>query len=421
MNKKRFVLLMALFHGSWVSATTLEEAWQAARLHSAQYRSADYARLAAQEIPQQTRAQLLPQLSASAEHRRFSEDRGAYSQDLRIQVNQPLLDRPRWQAHEEAQLSAEQANSEFNYQDSQLRLNVSKAYLAILSSREKLKAVAAEQLAYRQQIERAKALFESGEATILDTYEAEASLDEAIAKELRFKTEKILAENQYRDLTGLSPEWIQDIGAKTLPDFTFGTQENEWIDKALNQNSALKVQSLLVDKSQRALDRAEAEYWPQLNLTAGYQDSRSYRYGSKQQHDGAYIGLSFTIPIYSGGDTDSKIRQNKALLARQQTIFEGERDQLRLQIKQAWAILQGQKAQIQAQEQLLKSQMAKLDATRLGRSYGIRHSMDEIQAAQAYAEAQEKLATARYAYLEAWLTLLHLSGELVKVSHLTIY
>ncbi|MDO4436152.1 MAG: TolC family protein [Cardiobacteriaceae bacterium] len=418
MNKNSFILGGILLHHAIAYSSTLEESWQAARLHSAQYRSAYYSYLAAQEISEQTKSQLRPQLAISTEHKRFSHDYGAYSQDWKIEAHQPLFNRPHWLTHETAQLSVQQADYEFKHQDSELLLNVSKAYLNVLLSHDKLKTNLAEQISYRQQIEQAKALFHSGEATILDTYEAEAGLDESIAKSLHLQTEKILAENQYRDLTGLSPQQITPITQQSLPDFTTGTHEQEWIDKALKNNASLQAQWLLVEKSLRDIEIAESEHLPQLNLTAGYQDNRHHQHGLKQHHHGAYIGLHFSIPIYSGGHTDSRIKQSKALWEKQQSIFEHEQNHIRLQVKQTWATLQGQKAQIQAQEKLLKSQIVKLEATRLGKHYGIRHSIDEIHAEQSYAEAQEKLASARYAYLEAWFTLLHLSGELTKLPNL---
>lgn len=410
-----FIALMS----AQLNAANLNQSWLAARQHSATHQAASFARLAAQELPVQAKAQLLPQIEASAQYQHFSLDK-AHSQNLRVQLSQPLFNRPRWEQYETAQISAQQAESEFQAQDSQLLLNVGKAYLAILVAEEKLHAIYAEQSAYEQQIQQAQALFSSGQATILDTYEAQAGLDAAKAKALQLKTEQLLAQNQFADLTGLDPQDIQHITTQKLPDFTLGTTETDWIEKALKHNAALKTQQLIVEKSLHDVKTAQAQHLPQLNLNIGYQDKRDYLQGRTERDHGAYIGISFTIPIFSGGETSSRIRQQEAIEAQQKATLESQTNDIRLATKQAWANLKGQQAQIQAQEQLLNSNAAKLKATRLGRTYGIRHSMDEIQAEQAYAEAQEKLASARYGYIEAWLTLLHISGELVKLPDMQI-
>ena len=85
---------------------------------------------------------------------------------------------------------------------------------------------------------------------------------------------------------------------------------------------------------------------------------------------------------------------------------------MRLQVRQAYATLRGQQAQIKAQEQLLATSDAKLESIRLGRQVGVRNNMDEIKAEQEKAQAEEQLAEARYGHIEAYLQLLHLAGKL---------
>ena len=94
MNKNSFIFGVILLYHAIAYSSTLEESWQAERLHSAQYRSAYYSYLAAQEISKQTKSQLRPQLAISTEHKRFSHDHRAYNQDWKIEAHQPLFNRP---------------------------------------------------------------------------------------------------------------------------------------------------------------------------------------------------------------------------------------------------------------------------------------------------------------------------------------
>ena len=53
-----------------------------------------------------------------------------------------------------------------------------------------------------------------------------------------------------------------------------------------------------------------------------------------------------------------------------------------------------------------------LEATRLGRKVGVRTNLEEIQAQQNQADAQQKLAEARYNNINAYIQLLQNSGIL---------
>jgi len=85
-------------------------------------------------------------------------------------------------------------------------------------------------------------------------------------------------------------------------------------------------------------------------------------------------------------------------------------------VRQTLATIHGEQAQIAAQQQLLHTNTAKLESTRLGREVGVRNTIDEIKAEQEKAQAKEQLAEAKYRYIAACLQLLHLSGELTQDS-----
>ena len=169
-------LLLALPISLPAHAYDLNEAWAAARIHSSQYDAARHARNAAQEPQTQAKARLLPQVSANANYSDRAQD--AYdkyqSHGWDVQISQPLYDRARWDAWRAEQITARLGDSQLDSTTSELLLDVGKACLETLTARDKLTAVAAEKNAYQLQISQAKALFQSGEATIIDTYKAQA-------------------------------------------------------------------------------------------------------------------------------------------------------------------------------------------------------------------------------------------------------
>lgn len=419
----RIIPALFIYTSLTASAFDLNEAWTAARYHSAEYDAARHARDAAQEPQHQAKARLLPQVSANANYTNRAQD--SYdkyrSHGWNAQISQPLFDGPRWRQYQAEQITARLGDSQLDNTASELMLETGKAYLDILTAQDKLAAVAAEKTAYRAQIAQAKGLFESGEATIIDTYEAQAGLDAANAKEIRLRTELVTAQNRLANLTGLAPDHAEAIADRPLPDLAEREDEKIWINKAIANSAAVQSRRLQVEKSEADRATAESEHWPQLSLNVGYQDNRNNiaQHGGNPAHNrnrGAYVGVQFTIPIYSGGEIRSKEKQSQEILAQRQAELEAETGQIRLQVRQTLATLHGERAQIAAQQQLLHTNTAKLESTRLGREVGVRNTIDEIKAEQEKAQAEEQLAEAKYRYIAACLQLLHLTGELTQDS-----
>lgn len=419
----RIIPALFIYISITASAFDLNEAWTAARYHSAEYDAARHARDAAQEPQHQAKARLLPQISASANYTNRAQD--SYdkyrSHGWNAQISQPLIDGPRWRQYQAEQITARLGDSQLDNTASELMLETGKAYLDILTAQDKLAAVAAEKTAYTAQIAQAKGLFDSGEATIIDTYEAQAGLDAANAKEIRLRTELVTAQNRLANLTGLAPDHAEAIADRNLPDLASREDEKSWMNKAITNSAAVQSRRLQVEKSEADRATAQSEYWPQLSLNVGYQDNRNKiaQHGgnpNSNRNRGAYVGVQFTIPIYSGGEIRSKEKQSAEILAQRQAELEAETEQIRLQVRQTLATIHGERAQIAAQQQLLHTNTAKLESTHLGREVGVRNTIDEIKAEQEKAQAEEQLAEAKYRYIAACLQLLHLTGELTQDS-----
>ena len=62
----------------------------------------------------------------------------------------------------------------------------------------------------------------------------------------------------------------------------------------------------------------------------------------------------------------------------------------------------------------MKANSVKLEATQLGRKVGIRSNLDELQALQAKADAEQKLAEAQYGYITTYIQLLQSAGILTQ-------
>ena len=86
----RIIPALFIYTSLTASAFDLNEAWLAARYHSAEYDAARHARDAAQEPQHQAKARLLPQVSANANYTNRAQDSyDKYRRPRLERANQP--------------------------------------------------------------------------------------------------------------------------------------------------------------------------------------------------------------------------------------------------------------------------------------------------------------------------------------------
>ena len=392
---------------------------QAALHYSADHAAAKHSRDAEAEQKYQARAALLPQISANAVYQKqpYSLSANTQSHGWNVQASQILYDKSRFAQYRQGRLAAQMADIRLENHADDVRLNVEQAYFDVLLNRDKLAAIRDEKNAYRQQIRQAQAMFAQGAATIIDTYEAQAGYDAALAKEIATATQLQVAENALADLTGLNAAAIRPLDKQAEQvDLLDGRQEPQWQKLAAAHNRSWQLQKAALENAEAALAAAKGGHLPKLTLNSGYQDNHSTReYGGdaqKYRSKGATLTLQLSMPLYSGGRTVSQVREAAARVAQNRELLLATERQAKLAVRQAYLGSHSSKIQVLAQQRLLSAADARLQATRLGKEVGIRNNLEEVQAQQAQAEAVQKLAEARYAHIQAYLQLLHSAGVL---------
>lgn len=392
--------------------TSLITAFEAAQNQANKLRAAVYARMASEEKVNQRRAKLSPQITINSQYQERLSGSNTTGYGYQIQMTQTLFDRVNSALYQSEKMALQRSDSDLIEAESKLFLEVAHAYLNYLALSEKLSALAIEKQAYEAQLEHAKALFKAGEATVIDTYDAESSLDTVNVNIIKTTTEFNLSKNTLIDLTG-----IEEIKPIPLLSQDFFNQpinlgkESDWINRAIINNNQLKSDQFELSQLNEILIAEKGQYAPKLSLNAGYRDNYE-KYHQRIHQSESYIGITLSMDLFNGGETNSRVREQEANLKKAQSLFQADKDQVILQIKQHIALLKGQMTQIKAQEKLQLSTTSKLEATHLGRIYGIRSSIDELNAEKAQADIRSQLIESRYQYLETYLTLLHLSGLL---------
>ena len=428
MKKTLISLSLALFSQSLFAADLLAS-WHAAQKYDANFAAARSALDAGREKSEQGKALLLPHVSLSANANKvqsdfsagqnsdaYNFDKNGNSYGYNLSLTQPVYRADAFASSDQLKKQTAQSEVIFRVAEQDLILRVAKAYFEVLGAEEKVKQTTAQKEAVAQQLAQAKKSFEVGVSTITDTDEAQARFDSITAAEIAARNELAIKRNAYELLTQLNPEALTPISNRQQP---VPPQPNDmavWLQRSANGSLVIAGQQLGLDISTREIDKYRLEGSPTLDLVAGYGDawksSGISTSGGSDRTGSGQIGLQLSIPLFTGGDRSSKLREAIAKNEQQrQTVEASRRDTTQL-TKQAFLGVSSGAAQILALQQALKSSESSLASTKLGREVGVRTTIDVLNAEQTYFTTRYELTVARYTYLYARLQLAATTGEL---------
>ncbi|MFN3594890.1 MAG: TolC family outer membrane protein [Thiobacillaceae bacterium] len=416
------IALIALLP-AWAAAENLSEIYRLALANDPVYAAAREAYRASQQRLPQARASLLPSLSLSAFARNTDvEVSGATSSNTSNQpygygltLIQPIYRKQNLEALAQARLIVTQAEQQLRLAEQQLMLRVAQAYFDVLLAQDNLATAQAQKQAFAEQLAQARKAFDVGAATIVDSHEAQARYDLAVAQEIAAVNDleikrRALERLINRDMPRLSV--LKD--PVTLPTPNPDAIE-AWVRQAEEQSLSVLLNQSALEIARREVERQRGGHHPTLDLTAQYNDTRRTSAlpgsGTINQRNGT-IGVEFNLPLYQGGGTDARVREAAANLERARRELDNARREAALEARQAYLGVVAGTARAKALEQALVSSEAQLRSTKLGLEVGVRTRVDALNAEQQRFATLRDLSAARYQVLLSGLKLKAAAGEL---------
>src|SRR5690606_6934221 len=126
----------------------------------------------------------------------------------------------------------------------------------------------------------------------------------------------------------------------------------------------------------------------------------------------AVVGVQLSVPLYTGGGIDARVREAAASHDRSLSDLENTRRQAEQGARQAYLGLNSGLAQVRALEAAERSSRLALDSNLLGYQVGVRINIDVLNAQQQLFSTQRDLAKARYDALLNGLRLKSTAGAL---------
>lgn len=442
MSSLSLALLLAL-GASAAQAEDLVQVYQEARASDPTLAGAEATKLATDENVDQARSFLLPQLGANIDYTRARsgtngegtvlDENGnelpytgstvhSNTRSIGATLSQSILDISKWTALKSSKYTAAAGDATYSAAQQQLMIDSAQAYFGVLSAIDALKFADANEKALARQLEQAQQRFEVGLAAITDVNDAKAQHDQAVASVIANQNSVDQAREAVRRLTNKEPGEFKKLRESLPLDHPTPDDPNAWVDVALKQNPSLSSSSLQVDAANANVNTARAGHLPTITGTLGYSRTERWgdtRYGgiaqpipsfSSDPKWGPSIQLSLSVPIFSGGYTQSRVRQAIHQRDFAQDQFEFNRRLVEANTRNNFRSVIAGASQVEATKAAVVSAQSSVEATRAGYEVGTRTIVDVLISQQTLLNAQSQYSAARHAFVLNGLLLKQAAG-----------
>ena len=408
-----------------VQAQSLVELYEAARGFDAAFQSAKAQLDANQYKVDQARSAFLPKLGLAAGINSTylsvapdlgpKSDRNFGSANAALNGSYPLYG-PATQVNVDlASKSITLAQAQLAVVDQDLVVRVAQAYFDVLASQDSLTFVRAQKAAVAEQLASAKRNFEVGTSTITDTREAQARFDLVIAQEIAAENDLLVKRLSLDQVVGKTGTIPKPVALPLALPSVVPADVNAWVLRAQEDHPSVRLAQTGLDVAILETEKARASDKPTLDLVGKLDGTRNE--GSSTSSVGAWVGsatvgVTFNMPLYTGGLTQGRIKETLALEEKSRSDLEGARRAVSQATRAAYyGVLSGQ-GQVKAFEAAEASSQSALDANKLGYQVGVRINIDVLNAQSQLFQTKRDLAKARYDVLVGSLRLRQANGTL---------
>src|SRR3990167_274903 len=205
------------------------------------------------------------------------------SQTYTVNLTQPIFNFSYFSQVKQANQQVKQATADFFAAKQDLILRTSQAYFAVLSAQDAYAFALANKSDLENQLKETKARFSSGLETKAGIDAAQAAYDGSLALEISTRYDVENTKAALRVLTGYDIQRINSLNNRKLA-----------LMMAAREEVKVNVSGHL----------------PTVNLVGDYTKQTGNFFGAIN-YDGGTVGVQLAVPIYSGGEVNSQVRQAK--------------------------------------------------------------------------------------------------------------
>ena len=400
----------------------LLEAYREARANDPVLSQADATRLSTGEGVAQARALLLPQVSAGLT---LSQTNGGGSstfqnpnnpgtfistsqfghtrtRSINGTISQTIFDFSKYANLKAAHSAASAQDEAYEAAQQNLFVRVATAYFGVLTSEDQLVYAKANQDAFKQQYEQSDQRYKVGLSAITDVYQAKAYYEAAKAQTVTAQNTLNDAREALTQITGKPTGHLKKLRDDLPLQPPVPDDQDSWVKQALQTNPNLLAQRDNVQTAEHNITAARAGHLPTISADLSYGRSASWYQNANIHNDrpsSTTIGVTLSVPIFSGGATQSRVRQS---IYQRDAAADGMEAQRRQVIRDTLNYFRSVNAgisQVESGKSSVEAGQKALDATRAGFSVGTKTITDVLLSIQTLTSSESSYSQARHQFI----------------------
>ena len=418
------LIAAAVLSSTTAHSESIYEVYKLAKQHDPGLRAAAATYQAQKEGVTVTKGNLYPSISFSGSLGYSDIDAPSTSYDntsnsLALSLDYPVYSPALNYAVDAVEISSESAGISFNNEEEDLALTTLTEYFNLLIAQSTLQTTEALVKSTESQLDRAKKQYEVGLASITDLQDAQAEYDSVRVTALSARSSVSYAQKALFQRTGQEIKSIPQLAK----DYPIRLDSNVTVDsliaKAHRDNKELRILDLSVKSAENNISiQKSSGRSPTVSITGSLSRADNNYSGNTSNTDGvtntSSIALGVSIPLYSGGAINASVRQAVSQAESATETRASSLQTIELSIRSLYLDLQTAVAQIEAQQQLIRSRTSALEATKAGYDVGTRNLVELLDAQSNLYDAQNTYEQYRYNFVLKKLNLLEVTGDLTE-------
>lgn len=388
-------------------------------------RAAWHSLLAKREKGEQSSGALLPsvvlsgKVAANSEDVEFSTgatgtpgDSSFSSHDLTLTVKQPLYRKDIFSNIDITRANTLVAETEFKTTQQNLTTRVMQRYMNALGAQDKLEFATAETRAIKEQLLYTQKRLDVGRSTSTDYLEAKAAYDLSSAEEIAAQDQLDDAIDAITEIIGQPPGRLAVLKSTFEPVTPQPENLDYWINTAVSNNPGIVAAQYQLDATTYEVDHDKAGHYPKLDLVARYSNQETGGRFGESQTDDSSIALQLEVPLYSGGQVSSRVRESINQVESSKEVLLKTQRNVQRETRMAYRNMISAIDRTRAFKQAVESTKEALSSITSGFKAGIRNNADVLDSQRELYKARQEYSAARYMYILNYVQLKNSAGVL---------
>lgn len=352
----------------------------------------------------QAKANYYPQVNLSTSYQRigpassYNGSNDPYNQySTSVDLGMTLFDFGKTSTQVKIQdLNVNASRADYDDVRTKVALNVKNAYYNLLQNQRNLEVAVDTAKQYQQHLEQANAFFRIGTKPKFDVTKAEVDFGNARLNVLKAENAVRIAKVTLKDAMGI-PENADFAIVDNLAFQKRGLQLNDALNTAYLNRPDLRSVMAKREATERSINLAQKGYYPVLSGSAGY----GYSGAEFPVDSGWNAGASLSFPLFNGLSTKYQVDEARANLEVLKANEDSIRQQIRLDVQQAYLNMQDTAEQISMSEMTVLQAKENYDLAEGRYRTGVGNPIEVADAIISLNNAKANLNTALYNYKTA--------------------